>query len=206
MKKITQTLLYKHLLMALVETMYKFDPYVKITQALKQEFIHPNDKKQNFYYYIPSSNVYIKTVLLDLLKDPNLSNYRNFIDIGAGTPLIMDIFEQVLPDLSWYKRFTSLELSDIYCEIFKKLKKGNLLTYNFKEYDILYSYNPIRNSDLMIEGLKNIINTMKEGAILYYVAADHKVEKYLQNNLATTDCILLDENSTIYKYTKPVIN
>lgn len=192
--------------MTLVETMYNFDPYIKITQALKREFIHPDDKTHDFYYYIPSSNVYIKTVLLDLLKDPKLDNYRNFIDIGAGTPLIMDIFKQVLPDLSWYKRFTSLELSDIYCELFKKLTKGDLLTYNFKEYDILYSYNPIRNCDLMIEGLKNIINTMKEGAILYFVAADYKVEKYLQDNLATTDYILLDKNSTIYKYTKPVIN
>ena len=202
MKKITQTILYKHLLNSLIDVMFHNDPYRKITNTFKPESIHNDNGNGDFYYYIPSYNEYIKTVLLDLLKDSKLSTYTHFIDIGAGTPLIMDIFRQALPKPIYYKKFTALELSDIYCEVFPPLTKGNLLTYNFKEYDVLYSYNPIRNSDLMIEGLKNIISTMKEGAILYFVEADYKVRDYFENTLKSDHCILLDSKQRLYKYTK----
>ena len=43
--------------------------------------------------------------------------------------------------------------------------------YNFSQYDILYSFSPIKNYDKMKIALDNVCNTMKKGAIFYFVKA-----------------------------------
>lgn len=178
---------YKLLCEKLFVSAYQSSAY-KLNHKLRE----PNSKE---YYYIPSGNYTIVTVLEDLKKSKvNLAD-KSFIDIGAGTSTIPLIFK-----IAGCKTSVGLEFDKIFVKLDEDelLFEGNLLRHDFKSYDILYSYNPIKDEELMIEGLKNIINTMKKGAILYFNAASYKVIRYL-NNIVKAEKI---EFTSIFKYIK----
>lgn len=125
------------------------------------------DSQGKYYGYIPMYSWVLQEIAKDIkMNIPNLEE-KQLIDAGAGTNLVANFFKGVL-DLN---SSVGLEISDVYLTLdkSKKLIKGDILKFNFKDYDIIYSYNPIRDNKLMIKGLKNIIKTMKNGAVLYYL-------------------------------------
>ncbi len=125
-------------------------------------------KKQPYFGYIPS----YEDVIVAMIDDINKSNISleksSFIDIGCGLPIIPKIF-----DILGCKEYKGLEYNDIYMLLDNDnyLIKGDLLTYDFSKFDILYSYNPIKDGELMAKGIKNIIKTMKPGATFYFEQA-----------------------------------
>ena len=128
----------------------------------------PKNYVDDYYHYIPSKSGMLLNVIKDIQKTTKKLNTKSFIDIGCGNPLIPKIFDILGVNVS-----KGLEFDPRYLKLDKKnyLIQGDLLTYDFKDYDILYSYNPIKNPKLMDQGLLNIMKTMKKDAILYYVQA-----------------------------------
>lgn len=143
-----------------------FDKYNNtIFNVLRQ---HVSDTK--YWNYIPSHFKEIEVVLQDII----CNDYKgSVIDVGCGSPVIPTLFK-----ILGYKSY-GLEYNELYKLAYNSLGEkvlddyiiGDLLTHDFKEYDILYSYNPIRDKLLMLEGIKNIIKTMKPGAVFYFKEA-----------------------------------
>lgn len=137
-------------------------------------FLRSININKDYWNYIPTNNIDVSYMVKDVID----SSYKgNFIDIGCGAPVIPNIFK-----ILGFKSF-ALEYNNIFKTVYDSLYSsnfnkpvddyfiGDLLTHNFKEYDILYSYNPIKDQLTMIKGLKNIINTMKSGAVFYFKPA-----------------------------------
>jgi len=164
-------------------------PAYKIGNALR-------DINSKEYHFIASCDYDIPIILEDLKKSKvNLAD-KSFIDIGAGTSIIPLIFK-----IAGCKESKGLEFDKVYVRLDNRqmLFEGNLLTHDFSEYDILYSYNPIRDEDLMVEGLENIIKTMKKEATLYFNVASSKVQDYLVD---IKQAKKINPYSRIYKYKK----
>lgn len=136
----------------------------KIQQAIS------NAKDSKLYGYIPTGAYTLVPIIQNILENnPDLSKIK-FMDIGCGYPIIPKIM-QILN----CKEAKGLEIQDIYVNLDRSntLIKGDILKYNFKEYDILYAYNPIRDQNLMDKGLERIVKTMKPGATFYFANAGH---------------------------------
>ncbi len=132
----------------------------------------PTDRNPDYFKYIPT---YHRTVarIIEHLKDREVDfKLKSFIDIGCGVPAIPRIFKKLGCHTS-----KGLEYYQGYIAAYPELIHGDLLSYNFGEYDILYSYSPIKHQDIMREGLKNIINTMRKRAIFYYCDGIHALYK-----------------------------
>jgi hypothetical protein len=148
-------------------------------EAYKLKNIHRKiDLKNNYFPYIPICSYNLEYIVNDVLKSKKKLNKLSFIDIGAGTNTIPQLFK-----ILGFGKVAGLEFDPVYVALDnqKLLLEGDLLTYNFKDYDILYSYNPIIDSNLMIKGITNIITTMKKGAILYFVPCHSEIIKYFNN-------------------------
>lgn len=149
-------------------------------------------KSEGKYPYIPIDDVRLSRIIEDLIKDKVQFNKKSFIDIGCGTSIIPKIFKII-----GCKKSVGLEYEELYCKMDKYenyLIQGDLTTFNFKKYDILYTYNPISNPKLMEEGLINIMNTMKKGSVLYYVQAGEISNATLSK--------FTEVNHTIFKFKK----
>lgn len=119
------------------------------------------------YPYIPIDASMLTAVFIDILK---LKDYesKSFIDIGAGNNAVINI-----ANILGFKKPKGLEINKLYLnlDIDNNLIEGDLTTFDFKDFDILYSYNPIRKASNMKQGLLNIVKTMKSGSIFYYCNA-----------------------------------
>jgi len=154
-----------------------------------------NGRHTENYPYIPVNSYVLAPIIEDLIKSKIKFDKKSFIDIGCGIPIIPKIFE-----ILGCKEVKGLEYDNLYIRMEnpkKYLIKGDLLTYDFKKFDILYAYNPIYNNTLMNRGLTNIMNTMKEGATFYFVATT----SITPNNMAKLKNIG-NGMSNILKYTK----
>jgi hypothetical protein len=152
-------------------------------------------QNKDYYEYIPSNAGHLIPLFNEILI--NIPNIRNlsFLDIGAGNDLIPN-----LALIFGFKEACGLEYNDLYCNLTSNLIKGDLLEYNFHKWDVMYSYNPIGNSLLMIDGLKNIMNTMKSNSVLYFSPASGEVERFLtRNNFINVN----KYGAPLMKYTKP---
>lgn len=155
------------------------------------KFNNALNKIQNYYPYIPSCEFSIMKVFEDIYKTMNTKDLK-FIDIGAGNDVILNIAKILGFDIC-----RGLEYNDKLIELNSSntLIKGDLLDYDFKDYDVLYSYNPIIDSELMLKGIKNIINTMSKNSVFYFNNANIHSE-----TLKVLGFIYLRNN--IYKFTK----
>ena len=162
------------------------------------------------WYYIPSHNYQIENLITDIFKNNKLEKKR-FIDIGCGYPAIGKMLQIMGYDP---KNIFGLEYNQNIIDVIKNshsiiplngndrriennIINGDLMNHNFKTYDILYSYNPLKRGDDMLEGINNIIKTMKKGAIFYFSNASisHiELEKLGFNRFAT--------EPSLYKYIK----
>ncbi len=137
------------------------NPLVNILRNIK----HNN---KSYYPYIPTYTARLELILKKIIADNKNLSKKSFIDIGCGFPAI-----PIIMDILGCKQNKGLEYSELYIQLLanqykKYMIQGDLLTYDFKDFDILYSYNPIEDPELMIEGIKNITKTMKKGAIFYF--------------------------------------
>lgn len=178
------------------------------TEALCEYFIHKSHttlarklvdrhrlgENKQYYPYIPVYSNRLNVIVEDVLKSKKKLDKLSFIDIGAGTSIIPQLFK-----ILGFGKVSGLEFDAVYVALddFKLLFQGDLLTHDFKDYDILYSYNPINNNELMIKGIENIIATMKKGAILYFVSASSEVNNYF-NKLGLT----ISKQGNYFKYIK----
>ncbi len=182
MKKIITNQINLDLLIRTIQDNYDKHPLRALDGAIQD-----NNK---YYKYIPSYVHELKIVIEDLI-DENINLIdKNFIDIGCGLPVVPDLFK-----ILGCKETIGLECSPLYTKVFgnNRIINEDLLTHNFKDYDILYSYNPIIDCELMEKGLENIISTMKKNAIFYF-------NKASQVNVEKLN--LIKVHSNIYKYIK----
>jgi len=126
------------------------------------------DENKDYFPYIPISPDRVALIIEDLKNSNFQFEDKSFMDIGCGIPIIPKIFEAL-----GCRTSKGLEYQQEYVDADKEnyLIQGDLLTYNFGNPDLLYSYNPIRDTKLMSQGLENIMDTMKSGAILYFIQA-----------------------------------
>lgn len=163
-------------------------------------------KETAYYQYISTPHYQLAQLVLYIYNNINDRPKKSFIDIGCGYPLIPTIMFNI-----GFETANGLEYNNVLSAInemdFKDktshrntLITGDLLTYDFNHYDVLYSYNPIHDLRLMEEGIINIMNTMRPGAI------------FLFNNAGVQPSLLIDfleftvseELEGIYIYTKPL--
>jgi hypothetical protein len=124
---------------------------------------------KQYYAYIPSYSEYIARLLkYEISKIPNIENL-SFLDAGAG----MNTIPKIMKIMGFFNS-KGLEYQDLYVKMDQNwLFQGDILTYDFKDWDIIYSYNPIKDTKLMCKGIDNIINTMKVGSIFYFLEASN---------------------------------
>lgn len=168
--------------------------YDSIPYKLKN--IHRDPKDKN-YYYIPSDCFDITELFKDICKNNKDLSKLSFMDIGAGLNTIPKIAK-----ILGFKESKGLEIDPLYVKLDYNnfLIQGDILKYDFKDYDILYAYNPIKDHGTMLKGLKNIVKTMKPGATLYFNSASSQVDDYFFNTLS------LKRNHKFWIYTKPLNN
>lgn len=123
---------------------------------------HGETNREGSYTYIPVYDRALKEII------EHVGNLEGKIvcDAGAGSTAIANLFL-----ILGAKDAKALEINDVYQRHMdlKRLVKGNILTHDFSEYDIIYTFRPLSDKVLMVKGLKNIIKTMKKGARLYFV-------------------------------------
>lgn len=128
-------------------------------------------RKDGHYPYIPMYSGRL-VQMIQLHKALGLKfTGKSFMDVGCGVPVIPTIFSRL-----GCKAF-GLEYNKAYLKAYPELIEGDLLKYDFSAHDILYSYNPLSDPNLMVKGLDNIIATMKKGAIFYFFPAGPSEEK-----------------------------
>lgn len=125
----------------------------------------PYQEREKRWHYVPSN--FNSIVELLEVYGTDLKG-KSFIDVGAGTSAIPKIFK-----MFGCEKAVGLEYNNVLVllDTDHMLIEGDMLTYDFKEYDILYSYNPLKCTKLMTKGLENVINTMKVGAKFYFQPA-----------------------------------
>lgn len=127
----------------------------------------PIDKRktlnENYYHYIPTNDWSIWEVAKDIKKRKIRKSKCSFIDIGCGVPLIPVLFKHF-----GFKESIGLEYNKVFNTYTGFIKNGDLFDVDFSRYDVLYSYNPIRNRTLMLKGIEHIISTMKKNAVFYF--------------------------------------
>lgn len=145
----------------LVEKMLKYGENHIIAQiGSKVRRISKNNEK---YPYIQSTCFDVFTMIEDLNKLGLNFSESSFIDAGCGVPVIPDIMR-----ILGFKDTVGLEYNETYCSIEPSLLQGDMLKFNFKPYDVIYSYNPFMNHELMNKAIRNVMKTMKKGAIFYF--------------------------------------
>lgn len=115
----------------------------------------------------------------DLKLNKIKSKGKKFIDIGSGFPIVPNIMhliagynsigleynQLVIDTIDTHRKMSPFHYGGIYLA---PVFQGNLLEYDFKDYDVLYAYSPIRDHTMMLDGIDNIIKTMKQGAVFYF--------------------------------------
>jgi hypothetical protein len=152
-------------------------------------------RKEGYYCYIPTHiNVIEDLLKFEISKLENI-NKLSFLDAGAGTSIIPKIMKSM-----GFKKSKGLEYQELFVKLDPEwLFKKDILKYNFKDWDVIYSYNPIQNNELMCKGIDNIINTMKPGAIFYFCSASYQISNKL-NLLGSKE---LTRVNNVFKYIKP---
>ena len=159
-------------------------------------------QKEEYYNYIPINENAIIRILKDIRKMHLKKQKMSFIDIGCGIPVVPAIAKAF-----GFEESYGLEYSELLVQIADTFKRderlgiqmlnGDLVSYCFKDFDVLYSYNPIQKTELMIKGLENITKTMKKGAVFYFVSAGVDYKKLFELGFEE-----LKGANAIYKYVK----
>lgn len=154
-----------------------------IISTEKRNFLDRKDESYNpdYYPYIPINKNGIKELLelaLEKYKKPSLIK---FIDIGCGFPIIPLIFQK-LGFNSYGLEYNKFYRKDIWL-LGNNFIEDDLLKYDFQQFDLMYMYNPIQNAELMLEGLKNVLNTMKIGSVLFYTCTSSLCREYIEKEL-----------------------
>ncbi|MDR0861080.1 MAG: class I SAM-dependent methyltransferase [Candidatus Peribacteria bacterium] len=133
------------------------------------------------------------------MKEGNLTT-KSFIDVGCGVPLIPDFIKDLgckdVHGLEYNPRIVNMVKSH-YPDV--ALHEDNMLTYQeYGKYDILYTYNPLRDPEDMEKALLIIMNQMKPGAVLYFMKACD-CDLFLKNH----GFVCQNGRYGIYKFVKP---
>lgn len=129
-------------------------------------------RKRGYYNYIPTQTNRIKQLITDyILPIPNKKELK-FLDAGAGTVIIPRIVKAI-----GFKEAKGLEYNTFLVKkSHNELIEGDILSYDFSEWDVIYSYNPLADRELMVQGLLNIMGTMSKGSTFIFYAASSAME------------------------------
>lgn len=129
-------------------------------------------RKKGYYNYIPTDTRRIKQLLIDyILPIPNKKELR-FLDAGAGTVLIPRIVKAI-----GFKEAKGLEYNTFLVDkSYGELIQGDILSYDFSGWDVIYSYNPLSSQEMMVQGLLNIMDTMSKGSTFIFYSASSAME------------------------------
>jgi hypothetical protein len=160
---------------------------------IKQKTNIGHDK--NYYGYIPIDPHTLFRLLKEEISKIEDIGSKKFLDAGAGNSTICNIMS-----IMGFGECQGLEYRKIYVELNPLvLFRGNILTYNFKKWDVIYSYNPIIDKKMMAKGIDRIVSTMKPGAVFYFVGASN----YPIETLISHGGVRINVSYNIIKYVKP---
>lgn len=181
-------------IMALIENTKNYDSCIRAS-----EIIRDNNHESGRYPYIPTNPRILSKLILSEIVPIKQKDKKSFLDAGAGSCLIPELMS-----LFGFKESSGLEFSDFYVKLdqSKRLFQGDILTYNFSNWDVIYSYNPMCDHEMMKRGIDNIITTMKKGAILYFFTASISIENFLKEKEAVSLSYIDDSLERIYKFVK----
>lgn len=132
-----------------------------------------NRLTSDYFPYIQIDNNRLAAIIEDMSLRISFSQAK-FLDIGCGYPVIPRIMRTLLTKQADGLEYNSDYINKINPYLFEEVRPihADLLTFeNYKEYDLLYSYVPIQNGKIMLEGIKYIQSQMKVGAIFYFIDA-----------------------------------
>lgn len=137
------------------------------SQVLKSMLRTPSNNE--YYPYIALDTQRMSIIIDDIIKTNKSKKTKSFCDAGCGIPVIPKIMS-----ILGYESY-GIEYEKAYCNYFgergHRMIHGNILEFDFSNFDYVYSYNPIHQPKQMAKALENMLNTMKTGATLYFVKA-----------------------------------
>jgi hypothetical protein len=132
----------------------------------------PDEMSAVSFSYIPLSTCDFAYIVSDIVKQGDFSQ-KSFIDVGCGVPIYSDFMKDLGCKEAHGLEYNTKIIKTVapyYPDI--ELHVGDMLKYqDYGKYDILYSYNPLRNSQRMDDALLLIMEQMKIGSVLYFVPA-----------------------------------
>ncbi len=164
-----------------------------VDKRFNQAYSHPLINRRSTIHKNKDYFPYISTPSEGMAKLAKIivQNHKeglSFCDAGCGIPAI----PLIMSDLGY--KAHGVEFTKEYAEAFPKIVRyGDILTYDFKEFDILYAFSPIMKKEIMEKAVINIQNTMKKGATFYFwsIAVDPKPLGFIRV-----------ENTTFNKFVK----
>lgn len=144
-------------------------------QLISKEIGIRYHRDTKYWNFIPVSSS-ILIIIIEYIYDTLEKKYEsNFLDIGCGTGSIPTIMKYCFN----FIKSDGIELREEYIKIAYKygllhfsnqLFNSDIFAFeDYDKYDLLYSYNPIKNKNLMDKALIHIISKMKPGAELIFV-------------------------------------
>jgi len=98
-----------------------------------------------------------------------------FVDAGSGIGNKVKMAWFLLPRLGKWSGSTAtgVEFSKFYAKVAYEVLKvstklGDVTTFNFTDYNLIYAYNPLCTPDGMGDFFKNVVNTAKPGTICLF--------------------------------------
>lgn len=169
--------------------------YIDVVNKYSEQ--HSNNNRE--WHYIMSNINHNKSLLYKLNEKELLSNVVNICDagIGFGTAL----FDLYLQSKTINKKFNfyGVEKNKYYVDFFQKnlinfwennlkLIVGDLTIQNFSNYDIVYSFLPFKETNLLNNFYKRVCNDLKPGSIIIENSSGGKNSALLEfQNLETID-------------------
>lgn len=153
--------------------------YVKIDKAkhtlaqINNYETHYSKYGNKYFHFIESSYEHMQALLI-MLKKEKISKKDAILDAGCGiSPALI-----LLRYLS-YSNLHGIDINEIYINLLRyyisqsmtyanirtTLTTGNLLTTNYKDYKVVYSYMPIKDIELFLKYCTQVINTLSPGSL-----------------------------------------
>lgn len=98
-----------------------------------------------------------------------------FIDAGCGVGDKVKLASMFFNDCAGVD-YNNLMYKIATCRSFGEIFLGDITTFNFSEYGVIYAYNPMQSSSGMLRFFNNVINTAKKGTICIFKNVDSGTE------------------------------
>lgn len=148
--------------------------YSKLLRRYIDENGDPTFIDSDMHMPIPLSSVNFYSYLYKINKLFPLAG-KKFIDIGTGigckTLIASELFEMKATGLEYSPIIIEHSIPNIL------MLRGDGRKFNYKEYDLIYMYEPMIGPKNMMEMLTNIVNTMHSNALLLYINLTLRIDE-----------------------------